>query len=100
MPATTSLPTQRSRRCGAAALIVALLLTLAMLLLAAFTHRNLVLEQRSAAQQQRATQAFGATEAGLEWALARLNYDEPKKCAAKRTAVPRRFTSDISCAVP
>lgn len=45
----------------------------AMLLVAVFANRNLVFEQRSSANQYRATQAFEAAEAGLEWAQAQLN---------------------------
>lgn len=63
----------RPRQRGAAALIVTLMLFFAMALTALFVNRNLVFEQRSAANQYRATQAFEAAEAGLEWALAQLN---------------------------
>lgn len=62
---------QRER--GAAALVVTMLLFFAMVLTAVFVNRNLVFEQRSSANQYRATQAFEAAEAGLEWALAQLN---------------------------
>jgi Tfp pilus assembly protein PilX len=58
---------------GAATLIVVLGLFLALLLVAISVNRNLVFEQRSAANQTRSTQAFEAAEAGLEWAQARLN---------------------------
>ena len=58
---------------GAAVLVVTLLLFAAMALAAAYVNRNLVFEQRSAANHARATQAFEAAEAGLEWALAQLN---------------------------
>lgn len=58
---------------GVAALIVTMLLFFAMVLVALFVNRNLVFEQRSAANQYRSTQAFEAAEAGLEWALAQLN---------------------------
>ncbi len=68
----TTFPTPRGQR-GAAALVVTLLLFFAMVLVALFANRNLVFEQRSAANQYRSTQAFEAAEAGLEWALAQLN---------------------------
>lgn len=58
---------------GAAALVVTMLLFFAMVLVAVFVNRNLVFEQRSSANQYRATQAFEAAEAGLEWAQAQLN---------------------------
>jgi PilX N-terminal len=62
-----------SRERGAAALIVTMVMFLAMALVALFVNRNLVFEQRSAANQVRSTQAFEAAEAGLEWALGQLN---------------------------
>ena len=71
MPTTPRHPTRAQR--GAAALSVTLLLCFATALLVAHTNRNLVFEQRSAANQYRAAQAFEAAEAGLEWAAARLN---------------------------
>jgi hypothetical protein len=58
---------------GAAALIVTMLLFFAMVLAAVFVNRNLVFEQRSAANQFRSTLALEAADAGLEWALALLN---------------------------
>jgi Tfp pilus assembly protein PilV len=60
---------------GAAALIVTALRFFAMLLVVAAAHRSLVVEARSSANQYRSTQAFEAAEAGLEWALAKLNDD-------------------------
>ena len=66
------LPTPHSQR-GAMALIVTMVLFFAMTLVAAYVNRNLVFEQRISANQYRATQAFEAAEAGLEWTLAQLN---------------------------
>ena len=65
--------TPQSQQQGGAALIVTLMLFLAMALAAFAVNRHLVFEQRSAANQARATQAFEAAEAGLEWAQAQLN---------------------------
>lgn len=65
---------QRQR--GGTTLIVTAVLALAMLLTVGWLNRHLVVEQRMAAHQQRATQAFHAAEAGVDWALARLN--EPR----------------------
>ena len=62
-------PSQR----GAAALIVTLMLFLAMALAALALGRHLVFGHRASANQARATQAFEAAEAGLEWAQAQLN---------------------------
>ena len=58
---------------GAAALIVTMMLFFAMVLAAVFVNRNLVFEQRAAANQYRSTLALEAADAGLEWALAQLN---------------------------
>jgi Tfp pilus assembly protein PilX len=60
---------------GLAATAAALLLFFAMGIIVAFTNRNLIFEQRTSANQYRATKAFEAAEAGLEWAVAQLNGD-------------------------
>lgn len=62
---------QRQR--GAAALIVVLLLFFIVSMVAAYTSRNLIFEQRTGANQYRSTQAMEAAQAGLEWAKAMLN---------------------------
>lgn len=62
-----------SRQRGAAALIVVMLLFFVISLVAAYTSRNLIFEQRTAANQYRSTQALEAADAGIEWALAQLN---------------------------
>jgi len=65
---------QRQRReSGAASLIVVLVLFFLVSLVAAYTSRNLIFEQRTSVNQYRSTQAFEAAEAGIEWALAMLN---------------------------
>jgi Tfp pilus assembly protein PilX len=69
MPTPKSPAAQR----GAATLVVTLTLLFVMLLVLVYVNRNLVFEQRSAANQARSTQAFEAAEAGLEWAQAQLN---------------------------
>jgi len=58
---------------GAAALIVVMLLFFIVSLVAAYAGRSLIFEQRTSTNQYRATQAFEAAEAGLEWAVAMLN---------------------------
>ena len=58
---------------GAASLIVVMVLFFIMSLVAAYTSRNLIFEQRTSVNQYRATQAYEAAEAGLEWAIAQLN---------------------------
>jgi hypothetical protein len=50
-----------------------MLLFFLMALVAAYTSRNLIFEQRTSTNQYRASQAFEAAEAGLNWALAQLN---------------------------
>jgi Tfp pilus assembly protein PilX len=66
------MPRPRAQR-GAAALIVVMLLFFVLSLVAAYAGRNLIFEQKTSANQYRATQAFEAAEAGIEWALAMLN---------------------------
>jgi hypothetical protein len=56
-------------------------------LVAAYTSRNLIFEQRTSANQYRSTQAFEAAEAGIEWALAMLNGGRiDDKCVAHTSA--------------
>jgi len=62
-----------ARQHGTAALIVVQLLLFAMALLALYVHRSALFEQRTSANQVRATKAFEAAEAGIEWATAMLN---------------------------
>jgi len=64
----------RSQR-GAVALVISLVLVFAMALIAFFSNRGMLFEQRSSTNQYRATRAFEMAEAGLEWATARLNDD-------------------------
>jgi hypothetical protein len=63
---------QRAQR-GAASLIVVMVLFFIISLTAAYTSRNLVFEQRTSGNQYRSTLAFEAMDAGIQWALARLN---------------------------
>lgn len=58
---------------GAASLVVVMILFFIITLVAAYTSRNLLFEQRTSANQYRATLAFEAADAGVEWAIARLN---------------------------
>ncbi|MBS0305349.1 MAG: pilus assembly PilX N-terminal domain-containing protein [Proteobacteria bacterium] len=64
-------PTAPAR--GAASLIVVMVLFFVISLVAAYTSRNLIFEQRTSGNQYRSTLAFEAADAGIEWALARLN---------------------------
>jgi hypothetical protein len=56
-----------------AALLMTTLLFFVMVLGVAYSHRELIIEQRTAANQLRSMQAFEAAEAGLEWVVARIN---------------------------
>ena len=67
-----STPSRWSQR-GAAALVVVMILFFIISLVAAYAGRNIVFEQRTSANQYRATVAFEAADAGLEWALSMLN---------------------------
>ena len=71
-PSTLTSHTAHRQR-GVAALAITLLLFFAMCLVAAYANRGLLFEQRAAANQYRAAQAFEAAEAGIEWAVAQLN---------------------------
>ena len=74
-PGRTMAPSLRSRRGqrGVAALFVTVMLCFAMVLAVAVAHRNVVVEEQRSANELRAASAFEAAEAGLEWALARIN---------------------------
>jgi hypothetical protein len=71
-PSTLTKRTMHHQR-GVAALAVTLLLFFAMCLVTAYANRGLLFEQRAAANQYRAAQAFEAAEAGIDWAIAQLN---------------------------
>ncbi len=64
-------PRQRSR--GVAALTVVMILFFVMALVAAYTNRNLMFEQRISANSYRANRALEAADAGVEWTVAMLN---------------------------
>ncbi len=58
---------------GAATLIVVMLLFFVLSLVAGYTGRNLIFEQRIASNQFQSTTSFDAAEAGLDWAISQLN---------------------------
>lgn len=62
-----------SRQRGVATLVVVAVLFFVLSLVAAYTNRSMIFEQRTASNQYRSTLAFEAAEAGLEWALSMLN---------------------------
>lgn len=55
--------------------MVALVLVFGMTLVVFFANRGMIFEQKTSANQYRYTRAFEMAEAGLEWAVARLNDD-------------------------
>jgi len=56
-------------------------------LVAAYTSRNMIFEQRTSANQYRSTQAIEAAEAGVEWALAMLNHQRITATCTNSTSV-------------
>ena len=58
---------------GVAALTVVMILFFVMALVAAYTNRSLVFEQRIATNSYRSARAIESAEAGLEWTVAMLN---------------------------
>lgn len=58
---------------GVGSLAIALILLFAMTMIAFFVNRSQIFEQKASANQYRATRAFEAAEAGLEWATAMVN---------------------------
>ncbi|MEP7138121.1 MAG: hypothetical protein ABI745_00740 [Caldimonas sp.] len=66
---------------GVAALVVTLLLCVSMILAVSFAQRDIAAEERRSADDYRTAQAFEAAEAGLEWALARV--DDPTRIDAR-----------------
>lgn len=67
----TKRPPARQQR-GAAALLVVVVLFFILALVTAYASRNLIFEQRISANNLRATQAFEAAEAGIEFSIAAL----------------------------
>lgn len=58
---------------GMATLAVVMILFFVLAMVAAYTNRNLVFEQRTSANSYRSAQALTAGDAGVEWAVAMLN---------------------------
>jgi hypothetical protein len=90
----TLTPSRRDQH-GAAALTVTMLLLFGMALVAFFSNRGLIFEQRTSANQVRSTKAFEAAEAGLEWAVARLN-DRRRIAATPSCAISTTTTGDFA----
>lgn len=72
--AAVNRPASRGRHeRGAATLVVVMLLFFLTLLVSAYAARTLVFEQRTSANQYRATQAYEVAQGGLDWVVAMLN---------------------------
>lgn len=65
-------PPLRQQR-GAATLIIVMVLLFVVTMVAAYTSRSLIFEQRTGVNQYRSTQAVEAAQAGLEWTKSLLN---------------------------
>jgi hypothetical protein len=61
------------RQRGVATLVVVMVLFFVVAMVAAYTSRNLIFEQKTSANQYRSSIAFEAADAGVDWALAMLN---------------------------
>jgi hypothetical protein len=66
-------PRHRHPSRGAGALAVSMILLFSMTIVVFFANRSVIFEQRTSANQARSTKAFEVAEAGIEWALGRLN---------------------------
>jgi hypothetical protein len=77
------LETQR----GAAALVAVVLLFVAMSIIVTFANRNLLVEQKTSANQYRSTMALEAAEAGLDWVATMLNKPGGVTAACLNSAV-------------
>ncbi len=80
----------RSGQRGVATLIVVLVLFFVVSMVAAYTNRNLIFEQRTASNELRSVQAMETAEAGLEWAMSTLNLGR-----VTDTCVPSTSASDL-----
>jgi hypothetical protein len=67
-------PSQRTLRSrGVATLVVVMVLFFLVAMVAAYTNRTLIFDQRTSTNQLRSAQAFTTAEAGVDWVLAQLN---------------------------
>lgn len=83
---------RRSRQRGVATLVVVMVLFFIISLVAAYTSRNLIFEQRTASNQYRSTLALETAEAGLEWAISMLNFGRiTGACAASTNNADTTF---------
>ncbi len=79
---------------GVATLTIVMVLFFILAMVAAYTNRTLIVDQRSAANSMRSAQAIEATEAGIEWALMQLNAGRiDQSCQASAAATDTDFRS-------
>jgi hypothetical protein len=71
---------------GAASLVVTLILLFGMTLIAFYANRSFIFEQRTSANQYRATKAFEMADAGIEWALGAINSGLPVNASCQPAA--------------
>ena len=84
-----------------AALTVVMVLFFVMAMVAAYTNRNLIFEQRISANTYRANKALDAADAGIEWTVAMLNGGRVDTACRPSTDVTnsdfrRRYLADAS----
>jgi len=72
-PRHIQVSSRRTTQQGMATLVIVATLFFIMSMVAAYTNRNLIFEQRTSSNLYRSTMAFEAAEAGVEWALSMLN---------------------------
>ena len=82
----------KQRQTGAATLVVVMVLFFIISLVAAYTSRNLIFEQRTSTNQYRSTQALEAADAGMEWAISMLNHGRiTDSCTTSASAADLSF---------
>jgi hypothetical protein len=80
------------RQRGAASLVIVLMLFFVVSLVAAYTSRNLIFEQRTSVNQYRSSMAFETADAGLEWVVAMLNGGRIGDDCTEASATPTSST--------
>ena len=76
---------------GAAALIVVVVLFFILAMVTAYAGRNLIFEQRTSVNNQRATQAFEMAEAGLDFAIGLLSSGRVDEACRPDEDAPQTF---------
>lgn len=83
-----------ARQRGVATLVVVMALFFVLALVAAYTNRNLVYEQRTAANSYRAERALATADGAVDWTLSQLNGGRVAlNCGASTTASDGDFRS-------